>query len=184
MTGRQQETSDSVCHRKLTDRLSKSLADDTHPLRTEFDSRLIDRSGRLKYPSQKQHALSSHSFREPYRHSTSHMTGTYCLWPSADSLSHPFCWQYALAYCLWPSADSLSRPFCWQYALTVCDHQQTHSPVLSADSMHLLSTCAWEGVVQVGGRKYVNYVIQILTTWSGDACLYCYALLVQYVLKS
>ena len=118
MTGRQQETSDSVCHRKLTDRLSKSLADDTHPLRTEFDSRLIDRSGRLKYPSQKQHALSSHSFREPYRHSTSHMTGTYCQWPSADSLS---------------------RPFCWQYALTVCDHQQTQSPVLSADSMHLLS---------------------------------------------
>ena len=66
--GRQQETSDSVCHRQLTDRLSKSLADDTHLLRAEFDSRLIDRSGRLKYPSQKQHALSSHSFI----HSESH----------------------------------------------------------------------------------------------------------------
>ena len=47
---RQQEIFDSVDHRRLTDRLMKILSDDTHPLRPEFDSRLIDRSGRLIVP--------------------------------------------------------------------------------------------------------------------------------------
>ena len=41
--GRQQETLDSVCHRRLTDRLMKILSDDSLPLRPEFDSRPIDR---------------------------------------------------------------------------------------------------------------------------------------------
>ena len=48
--GRQQDTFDSVCHRRLTDRLNKILSDDTHPLTPEIDSRLIDRSGRLRVP--------------------------------------------------------------------------------------------------------------------------------------
>ena len=41
---RQRETFDSVYH----GRLLKILSDDTHPMRPEFDSRLIDRSGRLR----------------------------------------------------------------------------------------------------------------------------------------
>ena len=49
-TGRQQETFDSFCHRRLTDRLKMILADHTHSLRPEFDSRLIDKSGRLRVP--------------------------------------------------------------------------------------------------------------------------------------
>ena len=59
--GRQQETSDSVCHRRLTNRFTKILSDHTHPLRPEFDSRLTDRSGRLRVPFTKATRL-KHSF--------------------------------------------------------------------------------------------------------------------------
>ena len=43
VTGRQHETFESVYHRLLTDRLINLLSDDTHPLRSEFDSGLIDK---------------------------------------------------------------------------------------------------------------------------------------------
>ena len=59
--GRQQETFESVYHRPLTNQLMKTLSDDTHPLRPEFDSRLIDRSGRLIVPFTKATRL-KHSF--------------------------------------------------------------------------------------------------------------------------
>ena len=48
--GRKQESIDSICQKRLTDRLTSILADETHPLKPEFDSRLIDRSGRLRAP--------------------------------------------------------------------------------------------------------------------------------------
>ena len=59
--GRQHETFESVYQRRLTDRLMKILSDDTHPLRSEFDSRLIDRCGRLTVPLTKTTRL-KHSF--------------------------------------------------------------------------------------------------------------------------
>ena len=39
VSGKQQETFESVYHRRPTDRLMMMLSDDTHPLRPEFDSR-------------------------------------------------------------------------------------------------------------------------------------------------
>ena len=48
--GEQQESFDSVYQRRLTYKLHTILCDDTHPLRPELDSRLIDRSGRLRAP--------------------------------------------------------------------------------------------------------------------------------------
>ena len=48
IVGRKQESFGSANHRRLIDRLNTSLADETHPLRTEFDSPPIDRSGRLR----------------------------------------------------------------------------------------------------------------------------------------
>jgi hypothetical protein len=50
VVGKKQETIESVCQRRLTERLTSILADETHPLRPEFDSRRIDRSGRLRAP--------------------------------------------------------------------------------------------------------------------------------------
>ena len=50
VVGKKQESIDSICQKRLTDRLTSILADETHPLKPEFDSRLIDRSGRLRAP--------------------------------------------------------------------------------------------------------------------------------------
>ena len=50
IVGRKQESLHSAYHRLLTDRLNTILADETHPLRPEFDSRRIDRSGRFRVP--------------------------------------------------------------------------------------------------------------------------------------
>ena len=92
--GRQQETFDSVCHRRLTDRLNKNLSDDTHPLRPEFDSRLIDRSGRLRVLFTTSQAFihsESHTDIQPGTWQTLSVT------TSRHSLSHPFYWQCARA---------------------------------------------------------------------------------------
>jgi hypothetical protein len=50
VVGRKQDTFTSTHERRLTDRIQKILADDTHPLRPEFDSRRIDRSSRFRQP--------------------------------------------------------------------------------------------------------------------------------------
>lgn len=50
VTGREEEHFDLVYHRRLTDKITTILTDNTHPLREEFDSRRIDKSGRLKLP--------------------------------------------------------------------------------------------------------------------------------------
>ena len=47
---RRQERVDSAYHRRVTDRLNTILADETRPLRPEFVSRRIDRSGRFGVP--------------------------------------------------------------------------------------------------------------------------------------
>jgi hypothetical protein len=48
--GRAQDTLDTLYNRRITNKLADILDDKTHPLRYEFDSRRIERSGRLRVP--------------------------------------------------------------------------------------------------------------------------------------
>ena len=85
--GRQQETFDSVHHRRLTDRLKMIQADRTHPLRPEFDSRLIDRSGRLRVRIRKQHASISSYSEKNTRTQSDYLTNRPQLVKSGSALS-------------------------------------------------------------------------------------------------
>ncbi len=51
VVGRKQDSFSSVHERRLTDKLQSVLTDDMHPLRQEFDSRLMERSGRYRVPN-------------------------------------------------------------------------------------------------------------------------------------
>ena len=48
--GRAQENMETAYHRLVTDKLLTVLADETHPLRPEFDNRQTDRSDRFRLP--------------------------------------------------------------------------------------------------------------------------------------
>ena len=63
---KQQETFDSVYHRRLIDRLKVILANNTHLLRPELTLDVLTGVVGNEYPSQKQHASGSHLLREPY----------------------------------------------------------------------------------------------------------------------
>ncbi|KAK7098508.1 hypothetical protein V1264_002783 [Littorina saxatilis] len=51
VVGRKQDNFTSTHERRLTDKVQKILADDSHPLRPEFDSRRTDRSNRFRQPT-------------------------------------------------------------------------------------------------------------------------------------
>ena len=50
VVGRRQDDVETMYNRLVTSKLTGILADDAHPLRPEFDSRHIDRSGRFRVP--------------------------------------------------------------------------------------------------------------------------------------
>ena len=50
VVGRKQDDVETMYQRLVTHKLTSVLADDTHPLRPEFDSRRMDRSGRFRVP--------------------------------------------------------------------------------------------------------------------------------------
>ncbi len=50
VVGRTQDNLDVLYERRLTKKLTDILHDQTHPLRQEFDSRIIERSGRMRVP--------------------------------------------------------------------------------------------------------------------------------------
>ena len=88
VTGRQQETLDSLYHRRLTHRLNKILSDDTHPLRPEFDSRLIDGSGRLRVPFTKATRF-KHSFIPKAIQAFNQPHDRHCLYNHQQTLTLP-----------------------------------------------------------------------------------------------
>ena len=51
MTGRHHDSFNILYHSRLTDKTSRILGDDSHPLWTEFNDRRIDRSGKLRVPT-------------------------------------------------------------------------------------------------------------------------------------
>ena len=50
MVGRVQDSLDILYDRRMTQKLNDILDDATHPLRLDFDDRLIQRSGRMRVP--------------------------------------------------------------------------------------------------------------------------------------
>ena len=51
LVGREQDDVETMYERQVTKKLASVLADNTHPLYPEFDSRLIERSGRFRAPA-------------------------------------------------------------------------------------------------------------------------------------
>ena len=49
--GKRQQTFDVLYEQKLSNRIRNILSDSTHPLYSEFDTRRIDRSGRIRVPN-------------------------------------------------------------------------------------------------------------------------------------
>ena len=51
VTGGQHDSFDTLYHRRLADKTSRILSDDSHPIWAEFNERHSDRSGRLRVPT-------------------------------------------------------------------------------------------------------------------------------------